>query len=80
MVVVAGELRVVGTTSAVTVVPFRVSVGPPTVAVEALMVAVEAVEVVEPRSQPATILQLGTATAPTASLGIRRVFSSKASN
>ena len=79
MVVVAGELRVVGTTSAVTVVPFRVSVGPPTVAVEALMVAVEAVEVVD-RSQPATILQLGTATAPTASLGIRRVFSSKASN
>jgi hypothetical protein len=59
VVVVAGEPHVVGTTSAVTVMPIRVTVGPPTVAAEALMLAVEAVEVVEPRFQCATTSQWG---------------------
>jgi hypothetical protein len=64
VVVVVGELRVLGTTSMVTTEVSRVTVGLPTVAVETLRVAVEAVEAVGPRVSLVSISQKGLATAP----------------
>jgi len=72
VVVVAGEPHALGTTSVVIVAPFMVTVGPPTVAVEAHMGAVEAVGVVDPRPRCASISQQELATVPRASISTRR--------
>jgi hypothetical protein len=71
VVVVVGELRVAVTTSVVTAETSRVTVGLPTVAVEAFKVAVEPVRAVEPRIPTATISQRGLAIAPIANSSIK---------